>query len=150
MKRSCRTCSRSGCDLAPYLGGLCKTHNAEHDREQAKRTRALDALRFRLPDSAVRSTGELADDWSTLRSRWNRVCDVVNGQHGTKQLPLNEAEYAMDWCIALAKELLDAEDTLAMGNKLSSSLEIARGWVNERFENLELGLMSNGRPRSED
>jgi hypothetical protein len=74
----------------------------------------------------------------------------VNLRRGTKNLPLSEAEYAIDWCIALAKELLSAEDALAIGNKPSSSLEITRGWVNERFENLNADFTSNGLPRSED
>lgn len=147
MKRSHRVCSESGCDLAPYLGGLCKQHHAEHEREHEKRARALNVLHRRQPDSDVRYTGELAADWRALHSRWDRVCDVVKGQRGTKNLPLSEAEYAIDWCIALAVELLSAEDALAMGNKPPSSLEITRGWVNERFENLEAGLTSNGLPR---
>lgn len=71
----------------------------------------------------------------------------MNGQRGTKEMPLGEAEYAIDWCISLARELLDAEDAIAMGKKASSSLEITRAWVNERFENLESGRVSNGLPR---
>lgn len=149
MKRSHRICSRPGCDLAPHLGGLCEQHNLEHEREKEKRTRALDALHRRLPDVSAQYAGELADEWRVLHSRWDRVCNVVNGQRGTKSLPLSDAEYAIDWCIALAKELLSAEDALATGKKPPSSLEITRGWVNERFENLEAGFMSNGLPRSE-
>jgi hypothetical protein len=56
----------------------------------------------------------------------------------------DEAEYAIEWCIALAKEIVDAEIAFRKGTPSSYSLESTREWVWERFHNLEKGIMSNG------
>jgi len=63
-------------------------------------------------------------------------------------MPADEAEYATEWCIALAIEIVDAELALRDGRAVSNSLADTRAWVWERFNNLEAGLNSNGRPRT--
>jgi hypothetical protein len=56
----------------------------------------------------------------------------------------DEAGYAIEWSIALAKEIVDAEIAFRNGAVPSYSLESTREWVWDRFRNLEKGLMSNG------
>jgi hypothetical protein len=59
-----------------------------------------------------------------------------------------EAEFAMEWCITFAQEIVDAERAARKGNPAPSlHMESTRQWVRERFRNLERGLMSNGVPR---
>ena len=78
---------------------------------------------------------------------WNRACGVVQSQYGTELMPLDEAEYACEWCIALAQEIVDAEIAVRAGKRIPDSLEATRFWVWERFKFLETGLRSNGLPR---
>jgi hypothetical protein len=57
----------------------------------------------------------------------------------------DETKYAIDWCIALAQELVDAERASRTSAPFDpTKLEYTRQWVWERFGNLERGLMSNG------
>jgi hypothetical protein len=60
----------------------------------------------------------------------------------------DEAEYAIEWCIALAIEIVDAEMLYRNGEMPLDSLTHTRFWVWERFKNLENGLRSNGIERS--
>jgi hypothetical protein len=64
-------------------------------------------------------------------------------------MPLDEAEYALEWCIALAQEIVAAEYRLRNGLGISDlRLDFTRRWVWERFSNLEAGLRSNGLTRA--
>ena len=62
-------------------------------------------------------------------------------------MPREEADYALEWCIALARELVAAELAIREGQEPGFSLETTRAWVWERFRSLKAGLRSNGLPR---
>jgi hypothetical protein len=62
-------------------------------------------------------------------------------------MPLDEADYATEWCITLAEEIVKAEHQIAKSQAIPTSFEVARQWVWERLRNLDAGLRSNGRPR---
>lgn len=86
---------------------------------------------------------ELRDELLRLITWWHRACNAVN--YGRKDPVLrNEAEYAVEWCIALAQEISDAELAFRNGESPSPALAVTRVWVWDRFRNLEEGLVSNG------
>ena len=62
-------------------------------------------------------------------------------------MPLDEAEYATEWCISLAQEIVDAQRALTAGTSFQSRWELNAHRFVERLENLEAGLTSNGMPR---
>jgi hypothetical protein len=62
-------------------------------------------------------------------------------------MPLDEADYAAEWCITLAAEIVNAQRQVAAGQAVSTSFEVVRQWVWERSHNLDAGRRSNGTPR---
>ena len=78
-----------------------------------------------------------------IRKWWFRACDALNFDRKDSVLQ-NEAEYAMEWCIALAREIVAAERIVKEGGQPSYMLEHTAKWVYERLANLEKGLKSNG------
>ena len=147
MPKRKSVCRAPRCNKPPYSGGLCQKHSEEETIREERRRVALDALEKgvvgeRLPDAPA-----LKEELLRLRVWWFRACDAVNGQRSIGPLPLDEAEHATGWCIALAQEIVDAELALRSGQKPNDRLEYTREWVWDRFKNLEAGLMSNGIPR---
>lgn len=147
MPKEGMTCRVDHCSERVHSGGLCE----EHFEQERVRTRRNDAARDalntmmiegRLPDDAV-----LREELSRLRNWWDRACHVIRTQYKDNLMPFNEAEYACDWCIALATEIIDAELAMRNGKEVNNSLDATRAWVWDRFKNLEAGLQSNGFPR---
>ncbi|MFM0348987.1 hypothetical protein [Paraburkholderia sp. RL17-347-BIC-D] len=68
----------------------------------------------------------------------NRVDDVLQ----------DEAEFAVEWCIAIAASLVEEERLFRQSILPDPMLKIYRNDVWTRFDNLEAGLMSNGVPRA--
>lgn len=143
-----RTCRRSGCNLEPVSGGFCREHALEEERLRQRERDALTLLHESTVDGELPSALQVRAILDPLRERWYRVCDVVNNQIGREDMPLDEADGAKSWCIALAAELVDAHRAIASGQPEPPGLSRTRAWVDSRFENLERGLMSNGEPRS--
>lgn len=78
-----------------------------------------------------------------IRKWWFKACDAINYGRSDPILR-DEAEYAAQWCISLAREIVIAERAYKAGEAPSHMLEHTLEWVGERFGNLEKGLMSNG------
>jgi hypothetical protein len=138
-----KQCAKYRCTEEPCLGGLCKKHYEESIKKEIRRNAALSALHKaeiegRLPDNPA-----LREELFLIRKWWFRACDSLN--YGRKdEILLDEAEYAIEWCIALAQEIVDAEIASRNKQPIPDSLEYTKDWVWERFSNLEKGLMSNG------
>lgn len=142
-----RTCRASGCTEDPYLGGLCCRHHDEDERKRRLRQDALDALFHATIDGRLPDDPMLRSELSRLRIWWDRACDSVNYRRETTEMPLEEAQFAVEWCIALAQEIVEAERAIRVGQSPRSSLHGTRHWVWERLGFLEAGLRSNGLPR---
>ena len=143
MSRRRRECANQGCSKIPYLGGLCKEHYEEKAEKERRRDGAVNALHTATIADRLPENLELRDELFRLRNWWDRACNAVNYNRRDEVLG-DEAEYAIEWCIALAQEIVDAEIAFRAGNRPSSSLGATREWVWDRFRNLESGLMSNG------
>lgn len=147
MKRKKHGCRVIDCPRAPYLGGLCKIHFEEDQRRKERRADAVAALHFGTIDRNLPSVPELSVELSRLRVYWNRACQVANTSCGTAMMPFDEAQFAVEWCISLAMEIVDEERKRTREKPITTSFSITREWVWERFKNLDAGLRSNGRPR---
>ncbi len=143
MRRRKRECARSKCFEAPYLGGLCKEHHEEKLERESRRHTAVNALHTMTIDGRQPDNTELRNELLRLRNWWDMACNAVN-YNRKDQMFGDEAQYAVEWCIALAQEIVDAELASRNGKTISSSLDFTREWVWDRFCNLEAGLMSNG------
>lgn len=147
MTRPPLSCSKKGCSKPLYLGGLCKCHYDEGARREQRRDAAVRTLHSGTVDGRVLNNEELRAELLRLLTWWHRACDAVN--YGRKDPVLrDEAEYAVEWCIALAQEISDAELAFRNGENPTPALAATRVWVWDRFRNLEAGLMSNGIERS--
>jgi hypothetical protein len=113
-----------------------------------RRASARTALDSGAIDGDVPSDPALRDELLRLRRRWYLACQVVRENRGTPLMPVNEAEFATEWCIALAQEIVEAHHALGAGKPMPSSVASTRSWVWERFRNLDAGLRSNGAPRA--
>lgn len=149
MRRNERECRQYKCSQPLYLGGLCEKHHEESVAEDCRRSAALDALFTGLVGGCSPNDPGLRDELARLQGWWHRVCNSVN--YGREDEVLREeAHAAVEWCVALSKEIVAAELTLRKGGTVSLSLHATREWVWHRFSSLEAGLMSNGVKRRQE
>ena len=144
MGRKKRICRISGCVRDPFLGGLCEEHHRQEQRRQQRRSEAVNALHSGTVDGVIPTDPTIAEQLDRIRVYWDRACYVLHSQRGTVTMPLDEADYATEWCIALAQEIVDAQHAVSSGRPIPSSLALTGQWVWERFHNLDAGLCSNG------
>ncbi len=129
-------CRAVGCSNPPFLGGLCEEHHQEDFRGRERRRRAIDALHTDVLDGELFGDISLRSELYELREWWFDVCDAVNYGRSGRRLPLNEVEYAAEWCICLAQELVDAEIARRAGAAAPITLDATRRWVWDRSRNL--------------
>jgi hypothetical protein len=142
-----RTCIVDNCPEEPYRRGRCKSHHDESEREMARRNVAIDALNKSTVDDRLLDDLALREELYRLQKRWRDAQRVLESRRGTAAMPLDEAQYAVDWCITLAQEIVDADAALRSGQEVSYLFTHWRKEVWEQLDNLEAGLMSNGHPR---
>lgn len=148
MRRKQMQCRASGCnETRLHLGGLCRRHHEESVVREARRSAALDALETITVDGRLIQDERLREEVLRLRERWDQACRVVQWGKGETTMPLDEAEYALEWCISLAQELVDAEVAARDLGPPPARLDATRDWVWDRFRNLDAGLRSNGLAR---
>jgi hypothetical protein len=140
-------CKATGCHKPPHLGGLCEQHHREDQAKARRRNEAVDLLFQGIVDNDALRTAVLREELDRMQRWWERASRELRSP-GTDAVFGNEAEFAIEWCIILAQEMVEAERAARNGNSpTSSQLESTRQWVWERFRNLECGLLSNGVPR---
>lgn len=136
-------CRIEHCNEEPYSGGFCKEHYELDKGEKKLREEAIEALHKAHIDGVLPTNLALREQLFEIRKWWFKACDALNYKR-TDDVLRDEAEYALEWCISLAKEIISAERALNSGQEPSYMLEPTSKWVYERFSNLEKGLMSNG------
>lgn len=148
MRRSERdTCQVAGCSLRPWRGWLCETH---HEQDRVRRQRegdAVCALHKALIDGRLADEPSLRDELFRVREWWFKACDVVQSSRERDDMPADEAEYALEWCISAAQGIIDDERALRSGRQPDSMSIHRRAWVWKRIGFLARGLCSNGLPR---
>lgn len=150
-KKPSPTCYHRDCDEPPYLGGLCNEHHEEKCAEGELRSAAVDCLHRSTVDETLPTNVVVREELLRIQHWWREVCNTLN-YGGKHPILRDEVEYAKEWCIRLAEQLVLFERAIRGGKALGElpfMLEHTRQWVWERFENLEKGLMSNGVRRPE-
>lgn len=143
MRKRKFCCSQSDCDEPLQFAGLCSEHYAEQQEKRQQRDAAVRALHRGDVEGGLPHDPELREELQRLRQWWDKACFSVNHQIQDKVL-LDEAEYAIEWCISLAQEIVLAEKASRAGEPRPYTFAATREWVWRRFSNLEAGLMSNG------
>jgi hypothetical protein len=139
-------CGEYRCHEAPYRNGLCEEHYEKSQRLKRRRDAAINTLHIGVVDGRLPDNQELREELIKIRKWWHRVCGAVNN-NSEDEILREETSYALEWCIAIAQEIIDEELAYRGGNSESFSKDISKeikrlAW--EHFENLEAGLMSNG------
>jgi hypothetical protein len=141
------TCRAYDCEEPPYLGGLCEKHHEEKSKKERRRNAAIDALHYLTIDGEYLENSSLQEKLLNIKKWWDRACISVNHRI-TDNILLDEANYALEWCIALAQEIVDAELAYRKNKDVPENLQYVlqhtEDMVLDRFKNLEAGLMSNG------
>jgi len=147
-RRRKNICRRYRCESSLYAAGLCLTHYDEETKNSERREHVQRCLHGREFVTARTAGGDaLLKEFEALRSRWWDSCQAVQTGRDYKYVPADEAEHALSWCESLGIELLEAIEACEQGRAPSAKLDWTRGWVDERFANLEKGMTSNGRAR---
>ena len=136
-------CHKDHCNEPPHSGGLCREHYERHIKNEKSREEAIEALANGYIDGVSLTNHNFREQLLEIRKWWFKACDALN--YGRTDTVLkDDAQYAVEWCISLAKEIVAAERAFNAGQQPSYMLEHTSSWVYERFSNLEKGLMSNG------
>ena len=125
------------------MGGLCKEHHEEDLAEKRSREDALRLLHESKVDGSHLSNEETLTEYLRLVRWWDRACRARNFDRFDDVLQ-DEAEYAIEWCIAISTSLVEEERLFRKGLKSDPMLKHYREDIWTRFHNLEAGLMSNG------
>ncbi len=146
MGRKKSVCFEYRCDEPPYMGGRCTEHYEQHRQKLQDREDAIEALNNVKVDGSNPTGPSLQERLFDIRKWWFRACDSL-AYRSPDSVLRDEAEYAQEWCITLAKEIVKAERAFRLGKGPDFLLEHTSNLVYERFRNLENGFMSNGVPR---
>lgn len=139
------TCRYPHCNEIWHLGGLCSKHYEEGRAKEELRGEAVRSLHWGVIDG-VRPSNEVArSELVKIQRWWNEVCNALNFGHKHSVLR-DEVEFAKEWCIALAEQIVNIERAFRAGTlrETDDMFVATQLWVWERFENLEKGLKSNG------
>jgi hypothetical protein len=137
MKRKIPRCGAEGCSELAYSEGLCNVHLDEKGRKEKLHAQAVRALDCGEVDGAVLDDKSLRNDLEQLSDRWRLVCNVVNSQRGTNTFPLAHAQFAVEWCISFAEQIIEAQRSITAGTPVGGSYEHTKRWVWERLRGLE-------------
>lgn len=148
MPKRKMSCKQPRCGDPAEIMGYCRAHYDEHLEDERLRGEAVRALHSGLIDGHVLANDTLRTELLAIQKWWRVACDAVNYDRDDTVLK-DEAPYALEWCISLAKEIVLADEALLKGDRPDHSLEYTKAWVYDRFSNLEAGLMSNGVKRPE-
>lgn len=146
MKKKLKmACHITSCFEEIFSGGLCEEHHQEYLRKTKSNEAAREALftlavEGRIPDDSI-----LRDELSRLRRWCDKACNAIRIGHDVDGMPFAYAEAAYDWCIALAREIVDAEIAFRNGKPANNSLAVTRLWVWENFQYLENGLVKKAK-----
>jgi hypothetical protein len=139
-----KVCGKLHCGEPLHAGGLCKKHFDEGNERHRRYMDAADVLHTGSIDGEYIREGPLRDELQRAR-KWRREsCDaeIAGREHPVLK---DETEYGKHWCIAIAREIIDAERDLRAGKPGDTEYrKYKRDETWKRFENLERGLMSNG------
>jgi len=144
MSKKKRTCINYDCTNESYLAGYCKKHYQEYIFNQERRDSTIRTLRsYSINDSPL-TNENLRKELDQLCEWWSRICSVLNNNRGTELMPLDEAEFAKEWCITLAQKIIDDEIAFRSGKQIDNSYDLNYERLWNRFKNLEKGLTSTG------
>lgn len=132
----------------PISAGRCAKHHREYEARRALRHAAITALHKITVDDAVPTHAGYRDEIARLSRLLDEINIVRTHRVGRPHIPLDEADDAAEWCVALAEQLVEAERNFRQGKEASYMLDATREWVWNRFDNLQAGLRSNGLPRA--
>jgi hypothetical protein len=140
------TCYVSGCEARPHLGGLCEVHHEEKTLKDELRSDAVRLLHHSTVDGFLPKHDLALSELLLIQRWWTEVCSSLNYRIPHPILR-DEVEFASDWCIALAEQLVLLERRRRSGVPDPESdfkLVATQEWVWHRFTSLEKGLTSNG------
>ncbi len=129
-------------------GGLCQQHIDEETIRHQRREVAISVLHTGSYNEQYMIEEPFIEEWKRVRRWWHQACDAYNNQR-THPVLHDETEYALDWCVGIAQELIDAQRDVRAGKQGDTpTRQYVREQFWERFENMEKGLMSNGIARA--
>jgi hypothetical protein len=121
------------------MGGLCRVHYDDESRRTHLHEAAITTLHTGEVEGAL-VDGTLREDLEQLRDRWFVVCDVVNSGRGKDLVPLEHAEYAKEWCISLAEQIVEAQWAITVGETVASTFKFTKSWVWKRLHDIEIAV----------
>lgn len=145
--RSLTQCAHHGCREPLRSGGLCVEHSEQRKEAHERRDEALTLLHKGIVAGRVLSHPELKEELDRLWRWWREACHAVQSGR-TDGILRDEAQYAVEWCIAIAKHICRQERSFRNGDVADPVDHLYKQPFWERFENLEAGRRSNGLPRS--
>lgn len=144
-----KVCRKFGCGDQSLPNGLCAKHDEESQRRHQRSMDTADSLHRSVIDGVYIGSGLLGDEFRRVQDWWNAICSA---ERAGREHPVlkDETRFGVDWCTAIAVELIDAIRDERMGKEGDNEIRRAtRQWTWDRFENLERAFMSNGVLRPE-
>lgn len=140
-------CKHPQCEEIAEVDGFCSEHLTEFNQKRKNRDEVVQVLHSSVLKGKLFQKPELKEEFKKIQKWWHRACDSVNHRREDPILK-DETQHALEWCIALALELVQEEKAFRDGDALNTASNFTRDWVWLRFKNIESGLMSNGVERS--
>jgi hypothetical protein len=139
MRKTKILCKHKACGLPVEMAGFCVAHYQEDLENRRQETVAINTLHSQSGAITIKNR-ELSEELSRLKGLWDIACHAANSNIKNTVLK-DQAPYAVEWCISLAKELILADRALIEGRAVSGSLEYTRNSVWSRFAEIDSQLV---------
>lgn len=139
-----KKCRERYCQIDALGFGFCKQHQAERDQKDRRRQNAEDLLRTGRVLGKPLVKESLRAEYLKLLTYYDdaRYALRFEKKHGV--IDVEEAESALSWCRGIAEIIFYEELHFIEHPEGDLSNSYNREYLWKRFENLELGLRSNG------
>jgi hypothetical protein len=105
-------------------------------RTDNRRILAISGLHFGQLGGGSPANVDLSNDLAELSEQWQIVCLVLNTQRQYCGLTPSDAPKVREWCIALAVEIVKAQEALDRGETLPASYQNTRDAIRKGFREL--------------
>lgn len=145
LQASGRRCRQSRCDAPATITNYCEAHEKQR-QQSAGDVREAEALLHTgsTLDNQMLQVVRFRPELKKLQVWWDRALEVKRTGCDVRHLSAQDSGAVVTACIARARELIMAD----RGQLPIRALGRAGRILWKRFENLEHGLHSDGRPRT--
>ncbi len=139
-------CITPDCTTTPILNGLCEQHYLQQMQHKFERELIIEAIHTGPIEGKAPEKEGLQTELQQIKVWWNQAYNAL-GQGKADETFQEETEQVPEWCLTIAKGIIDEEKAHREQRQPDSFLNFEKRHTLEFFDNMAAGLMSDGEKR---